>query len=186
MPSSKKVPSTGDASLELEVLSKHIQDVESQVAALSQECETAKIETAKMKDLAARAQADLQNAKARMERERMELSAFALESMLKRLLPTIDSFQRAFQHLPDDLKAHEWVKGVMAIEGQLMRELEGAGLKRMSSLGSTVDANRHEVLQQGSGQKDTVTEVFEEGYELHGKVLRPAKVKIGDGTGIEN
>jgi molecular chaperone GrpE len=70
----------------------------------------------------------------------------------------------------------------MAIEGQLMRELEGAGLKRMSSMGPAVDSDRHEVLQQGAGKKDAVMEVFEEGYELHGKVLRPAKVKIGDGT----
>jgi molecular chaperone GrpE len=182
MTPAKKDPSTGDAPLELQVLQKQLEDLQSQVTTLTSDLDVAKAEAAKMKDLAARSQADLQNAKARVERERLELSAFALESMMKRLLPTIDSFQRAFQHLPEDLQAHEWVKGVMAIEGQLMRELEGAGLKRMSSQGSIVDANRHEVLQQGAGKKDAVTEVFEEGYELHGKVLRPAKVKIGDGT----
>lgn len=185
MSSSKKDPSTGNASLELQVLQTQLQDLESQISVLTQELEASRAEAAKMKDLAARSQADLQNAKARVERERMELSAFALEGMMKRLLPTIDSFQRAFQHLPEDLKTHEWVKGVSAIEGQLMRELEGAGLKRMSSMGSAVDASRHEVLQQGSGKKDAVIEVFEEGYELHGKVLRVAKVKIGDGTELK-
>jgi molecular chaperone GrpE len=182
MTSSKKDPSAGDVSLELQVFQKQIEDLQAQVTSLITDLDAAKTEGAKMKDLAARSQADLQNAKARVERERMELSAFALESMMKRLLPTIDSFQRAFQHLPEDLQAHEWVKGVMAIEGQLMRELEGAGLKRMSSMGTAVDSDRHEVLQQGAGKKDAVMEVFEEGYELHGKVLRPAKVKIGDGT----
>ena len=182
MSSTKKDPSAGDASLELQVMQKEMQELRAQVQTLAAELDAAKAETAKMKDLAARSQADLQNAKARVERERMELSAFALEGMMKRLLPAIDSFQRAFQHLPVELQAHEWVKGVMAIEGQLMRELEGAGLKRMSSRGLPVDANRHEVLQKGAGKKDAVIEVFEEGYELHGKVLRPAKVKIGDGT----
>lgn len=183
MSPSKKDPSTGEVSLELGVMQKQLQDLESQVTTLVEELEAARAETAKMKDLAARSQADLQNAKARVERERMELSSFALEGMMKRLLSTVDSFQRAFQHLPEDLKNHEWVKGVMAIEGQLMRELEGAGLKRMVSTGAALDSQRHEVLQQGAGVKDIVIEVFEEGYELHGKVLRPAKVKIGDGTG---
>ncbi len=182
MSPSKKDPSTGEVSLELGVMQKQLQDLESQVTTLVEELEAARAETAKMKDLAARSQADLQNAKARVERERMELSSFALEGMMKRLLPTVDSFQRAFQHLPEDLKNHEWVKGVMVIEGQLMRELEGAGLKRMVSTGTTLDSQRHEVLQQGAGVKDIVIELFEEGYELHGKVLRPAKVKIGDGT----
>lgn len=174
-------PIAGDP-LEHQVLLKHIEELTKQVTSLSAELETVKAESAKMKDLAARSQADLQNAKARMERERMELAGFALEGMLRKLLPTIDSFQRAFLHLPEELKTHEWVKGVTAIEGQLMKEVETAGLKRMSSLGSPIDTSRHEVLQQGSGAKNTVIEVFEEGYELHGKVLRAAKVKAGDGT----
>lgn len=182
MPSSKQDSSTGDSSLEFQVLQKQLDDLQGQVATLMTEVDLAKAEAAKMKDLAARSQADLQNAKARVERERTELAAFALEAILKKLLPTIDSFQRAFQHLPEDLKNHEWVKGVTAIERQLFKELEGAGLERMSSLGTVVDPQRHEVLQQGPGEKETVTEVFEEGYEMHSKVLRPAKVKVGDGT----
>lgn len=182
MSSPKKDSSSGDVSLETQVLQKKLEDLQTQVTTLSTELDAAKAEAAKMKDLAARSQADLQNAKARVERERTELAVFALESMLKKLLPTIDSFQRAFQHLPEDLKNHEWVKGVIAIEGQLLRELEGAGLQRMSSLGAPVDPQRHEVLQQGPGAKDVVTEVYEEGYALAGRVLRPAKVKVGNGA----
>lgn len=186
MPSAKKDPPIGDnIALELQVLQRQLEDLQSQVTMLTTELDATKTEAAKMKDLAARSQADLQNAKARVERERSELAAFALEAMLKKLLPTIDSFQRAFQHLPEDLKNHEWVKGVIAIESQFLRELESAGLKRMSSLGSKIDPARHEVLQQGPGEKDTVTEVFEEGYEMHGRVLRPTKVKAGTGE-IEN
>lgn len=177
MTSSQKNPA-GD-SLELQVLQRQLEDLQAQVAAMTSERDAANAEAAKMKDLAARSQADLQNAKARVDRERSELAVFALEAMLKKLLPTIDSFQRAFQHLPEELKNHEWVKGVTAIEKQLLKELEGAGLRRMSSLGAQADPHRHEVLQQGPGTKDTVTEVFEEGYELGGRVLRPAKVKVG-------
>ncbi|MBM3227849.1 nucleotide exchange factor GrpE [Candidatus Peribacteria bacterium] len=172
----------GDGSLETSVLRKQVEDLQGQIVALTSEFEAAKAEAVKMKDLAGRAQADLQNAKARVDRERTELAAFALEAILRKLLPIIDSFQRAFQHLPEALANDEWTKGVVAIERQLARELEAAGLQKMSSLGAPLDPQRHEVLQQGSGKKDAVIEVYEEGYELHGRVLRPAKVKIGDGS----
>ena len=81
--------------------------------------------------------------------------------------------------MPDDLKNHEWVKGVSAIEADLMKQMTDVGLKRMQSLHQKVDANRHEILTAGEGPADTVVEVFEEGYELNGKILRPAKVKVG-------
>jgi len=60
-------------------------------------------ECAKLKELAARAQADLQNAKDRMQREGEEIRKYALENTLLSLLPTIDNFQRAFDHLPEEL-----------------------------------------------------------------------------------
>lgn len=130
-------------------------------------------------ELAARAQAELQNAKIRMEKEATEIRMFASESLLKRLLPTIDNFQRAFSHLPEDLKNHEWVKGVAAIEQELMKQLSTAGLSKMNAVGQTVDPHKHEILLEGEGDAGTVLEVLEDGYELHGKVLRPAKVKVG-------
>ncbi len=150
--------------------------------ALLQKIVDLQAELQKMKDLAARSQADLQNAKARVERESDELRKFASEGLIRKILPTLDNFQRAFLHIPDDLASHEWVKGVSAIESDLMKQMSDAGLKRMQSLGEVVDPQRHEVLSIGPGADSTVTEVFEEGFELHGKVLRPAKVKAGDGS----
>ncbi|MBI3332402.1 nucleotide exchange factor GrpE [Candidatus Peregrinibacteria bacterium] len=135
----------------------------------------------KLTDLAGRAQADLQNAKIRMEKDRDDLGKFATESVLKKLLPVIDHFQRAFQHLPEDLKDHEWVKGVAAIEQDFTRLLSELGLRKIESLGADVDTAKHEVLTIGPGEEGKILEVFEEGYELNGRVLRPAKVKVGDG-----
>ena len=73
-------------------------------------------------------------------------------------------------------------EAVLAIEADLMKQMSDAGLKRMQSLNNHVDASKHEILTAGPGPIDTVIEVFEEGYELNGKVLRPAKVKVGDGA----
>lgn len=139
-------------------------------------------ENAKLKDLAARAQADLQNAKSRLDKEAGDSRKYASEGLLRTLLPTIDNFQRAFAHLPEDLQEHEWVKGVQAVEQAFMNDVQAAGLQRMNSLGEPSDPQLHEILQMGPGEEGVVTEVFEEGYVLHDKVLRPAKVKVGDGS----
>ena len=158
------------------------QDDSAFVVALQKEIATLQAELARFRDLAGRAQADLQNAKARVERESDDLRRFASEQMIRRMLPTLDNFQRAFQHVPAELESHEWVRGVAAIEQELMRVMADAGLTRMSSLNQPVDASRHEILSVGDGPTDVVVEVFEEGYEMNGKVLRPAKVKVGGGT----
>ncbi len=134
-------------------------------------------------DLAGRAQADLQNAKARLSKQATELGSVAVAEFLRTILPTLDAFQRAFQHLPDGLVQDEWVKGVVAIEQGLVRQVEALGLRRMTSVGQPLDPHRHEVLMTVPGDPGTVVEVVEEGYEFRGRVLRPAKVKVGVGSG---
>lgn len=157
-------------------------DQSAEIAQLRKDLTALQAELEKFKDLAARSQADLQNAKARVDREGEEMRKFAGEVIIRKILPTLDNFQRAFQHVPQELQSHEWVKGVGAIEQDLMKQMAHAGLKRMQSLGEIVDPHRHEVLSIGPGKADSVAEVFEEGYELHGKILRPAKIRAGDGS----
>lgn len=139
-------------------------------------------ELAKLKEMAARAQADLQNAKIRMEKEAQEIRSLAMLGLIEKLLPTIDNFQRAFDHLPEELQDNDWVKGLQATEQQLMSDLKSVGLTKMESLHQPIDTQRHEVLQAAEGEKDTVVQVLEEGYELNGRVIRPAKVIVGMGA----
>ena len=141
---------------------------------------TAKLQ--QMTDLAGRAQADLQNAKIRMKKDADDLGLFAVEATLKKLLPVIDNFQRAFKHLPADLQSHEWVKGVQAIEQELLRQAFEMGLKKMECFGQQVDTARHDVVTVGSGKEGEIIQVLEDGYEFRGKVLRPAKVIVGGGS----
>lgn len=159
-------PTAGQASADPEA---RLRDLEAQVKRLT--------------EIAGRAQADLQNAKARLEKDGEELRKFATAGMMRRLLPTVDNFQRAFLHLPADLAKNEWVKGVAAIEQEFLRQLKDMGLRKMEALGTPLDPSRHEVLLQGPGEAGKIAEVLEEGYEMNGRVLRPAKVKVGDGSG---
>lgn len=148
-------------------------------------------QNAKFTDLAARAQADLQNAKVRLERDSSDMRKFAAESVVRRLLPTVDNIQRASRQMPEGLKSDEWVKGMLATTQELLRQLKDLGLQEMESLGQPSDPSFHEILMEGPGEKGKVIEVFDEGYVLSGKVIRPAKVKVGNGevaggTGVES
>ena len=133
------------------------------------------------KELAARAQADLQNARARMGKEAEEMRVYAAELLVRQLLPTIDSFRRACQHLPQDLAGHEWVKGVLSTEQELLRQLRAIGMEPMDSVGKPLDPLQHEAIFTTPGEDGKVLEVLEEGYLFRGKVLKPAKVKVGNG-----
>lgn len=134
-----------------------------------------------LKELAARSQADLQNAKERMEREKQSIRQYALEGTILKLLPTIDNLQRAFAHLPEELQSNEWVKGVESVEREMMTMLTEAGLVKIETVGKPVDAQLHEALQAVPGAADTVIGELEAGYRFHDKVLRPAKVQVGNG-----
>lgn len=144
----------------------------------------------RLTEVASRAQAELQNAKIRMEKEAADIRKFASETVFMKLLPTIDNLQRALKYLPVEIeksqgappKLLEWVKGIVALEQEFLRQVGEMGLKRFESIGQPVDPHRHEVLMAVPGEAGKVVEVIEDGYEFHGKILRPAKVKVGDGS----
>src|SRR3989344_4166195 len=132
------------------------------------------LQIAKLTDLAARAQADLQNSKMRMERETQDMRKFATVPLLLALLPVRDDLVRAAKQEGENGASKQ-------ILSKLDKVLTDAGLTPLEALGKTADPSRHEILNAGPGPKDVVIAVHEEGYELHGKVLKPAKVQVGDG-----
>lgn len=158
-----------------------LQADDSKVSELQKKIDELTEQLKKHSDVASRAQAELANAKMRLEKETMDMRVFASETALKKLLPTVDNLQRALKHLPKDLASHEWVKGIVALEQEFLKQVGELGLKRFESFGQVCDPMRHEVLMQGPGEAGKVIEVLEDGYELHGKIIRPAKVKVGGG-----
>ena len=129
----------------------------------------------RLTDLAARAQADLQNFKARREKDSEELRKFANVPLLLKLLPVRDDLARAALAHPHDT-------GYRQILEKLDKVLTEAGVQKIEALGQLLDTAKHEVVNTGAGEKDIVTAVHEEGYELSGRVLRPSKVQVGDGA----
>lgn len=130
----------------------------------------------------ARAMADLQNYKRRSEEEKSSFVKFANAELLKIILPILDNLDRSVTHLPAELKDNEWTKGMLHIHGDLLKTFEKIGLKKIKTVGEKLDPKKHEALLAGPGEKDIVTEEFEAGYSLLDETIKPARVKVGDGT----
>ncbi len=128
-----------------------------------------------------RTAADLSNYRKRVEREREELTRFSNATLLGRLLPVLDDFDRAMASLPADLRHLTWVEGAALIEHKLRLIVEAEGLKPIEAVGKPFDPERHEavVREETAAYPDgQVIAELQRGYELHGRVLRPALVKV--------
>lgn len=128
-----------------------------------------------------RLKADFENFKSRIERERYEHHRFATSGLVSRILPVLDNFDRAMAAARPDGSDEALLAGFVLIQRQLVTELEAEGLRGMTSVGEPFDPTRHEAVATDSESTlpaHTVTQVFQRGYFLHDRVLRPALVRV--------
>lgn len=126
-----------------------------------------------------RLQADFINFKARSEKERLDSLRLGREMAVSELLPVFDNLERAFSHTPPELQDNNWVKGVNALEKQLLDVLSNLGLHKVETVGKPFDPSKMEAVsvEDGPGE-EIVSEEMQSGYMLGDKVLRPAMVKV--------
>ena len=129
-----------------------------------------------------RARAEFANYKRRTEAERIELSATAGADVLMRVLPAIDDFDRAANTLPDELKDHAWINGVMLIYRKLLNTLEASNVKPIVvQPGDTFDPTIHEAITHEDSDQFSSGQIIAElqrGYKMGERVLRPAMVRV--------
>ena len=128
-----------------------------------------------------RAEADLANFKRRAEQERAELVRFANSSLIGKLLPVLDDFERAIGAIPEEESTAGWVEGIKLIDQKLRSILEQEGVLPIEALGKEFDPYVHEAVltEAGEGDVDVVVEELQKGYKLHDRVIRPTMVKVG-------
>jgi len=143
------------------------------------EMEKLKTELIEMTETARRAMADLQNLRRRNDEERLDTILMANSELIKNLLPVVENLDRAASHIPEG--ASEWYKGIEMSITELHKVLLNLGLTKIETAGKPFDPNFHEALVQTSGEKDMVIEEFESGYILGRKVIKHAKVSVGNG-----
>lgn len=136
-----------------------------------------------LKDHYLRSLADLENTRKRLAREKDEFAKYAAEMLVRGLLPIVDSLDQALVAADKRADAADLVKGVQLIHRQLLALLQQEGVERMRVVGEPFDPHRHEAVAHVAAAEDAqdgkVVEELHVGYTMHGKVLRPAMVKVG-------
>ena len=157
-----------------------VRELERQLDELRQKLKDADGRALENLDRWQRAQADLSNFRRRSQFERDEMQKYGVAALVGALLPVLDSFDRAWQTLPGNLRRLTWLSGVDMINLQLRGTLERIGLTEVEAHGQPFDPNLHEAIdsEEHSGPPHVVA-VMQAGYKLHERVLRPALVKVG-------
>lgn len=130
---------------------------------------------------ALRTQADMSNIRKRLQQDMNRLIAEALKQVVYQQLGVLDSFERAFQVLPNEFEHFSWVEGVGLIHNQLLTILLQAGVTPIEAKGKKFNPIEHEAVayeETSAYPEDTVTAELQRGYKLNDQVLRPTLVKI--------
>ena len=149
-----------------------------------------------------RAKADFINARKDEEKARAAFVKFANEGFIEEMLPVLQNFERAVNNpirsmesaIPTNLPSANrtsngtdasWRRGIEHIYAQFRAALQKSGVELLEpKIGDVFDPSRHAsigtVVVAAEAENHTVREVVEKGFSLHGKVLEPAKVKVGE------
>jgi molecular chaperone GrpE len=128
-----------------------------------------------------RLQADFDNYRKRTLREQTARAASASQALVAKLLPVLDNFELAVSAAEQSRDFDRMLKGVEMVFGELREVLQGEGLVKIEAEGKPFDPERHEAVvavEQEDTEPGTVVDIVRTGYELRGKVLRPAMVKV--------
>jgi molecular chaperone GrpE len=158
-------------------------------AAAVDEAAQLKAEVADLKDRLLRAHAEMDNVRKRLEREKADQAKFAITKFARDIVGVGDNVQRAIDAVPhrmieQDPALKSFFEGVTMIERELIAVLGRHGIKRLDPKGEPFDPNYHQaVVEVPSGEvpAGSVTQVFQAGYMIEDRVLRPAMVAVSKG-----
>lgn len=147
-------------------------------------------ELAALKDQLLRALAEVENTRRRGERNVADTRAYAIEKFARDLLPIADSLQKAVEIIPPEERdgagaLHTLVDGVELTMKLMTETFARHGLKRIGAKGDTFDPNLHQAVAQipSDAPAGSVAEVFQYGYALNDRTVRPAMVAVSAGGG---
>ena len=155
--------------------------VEAEEDAIAADLDKARAEAESYLDDLRRLQADFDNYRKRTLREQTARAAAASQALVARLLPVLDNFELAVSSAERSRDFDRMLKGVEMVFGELREVLEAEGLVRIEAEGKPFDPERHEAViavEEEDTEPGMVVDIVRAGYELRGKVLRPAMVKV--------
>lgn len=129
-----------------------------------------------------RTRADFENYRKRVEAEKQSAHSMGQAKSVMKLLPVIDTIERAIANVPEELADNAWAKGVVGLSKQLDKQLKEIGLEKIDAKpGALFNPELHQAVQfdeAADGEKEVVAEELRAGYTLDGTVIRDAMVKV--------
>ena len=146
-----------------------------------QELEALKAERDSLYDRLLRKQAEFENYKKRIDREKAEFTQFASADLMKELLNTLDSFELALKNAATLTGGQNMLRGFELIYKQIQDTLARFGLKPIEAKGKKFDPHFHQAVSTQATdevEENTVIDEMRKGYQLNGRLLRPAMVSV--------
>lgn len=146
-------------------------------------------EKAELQDKYLRLAADLENSRRRGIKDREEAALYGHQNLVKDLLPSVDNLERAIDHARQGGEGSQegLFEGVDLVLRELRAVLERFGVATFDAEGQPFDPALHEAMAQvedGSVPPNTVVQVFQRGYQLRGRLLRPARVVVSKAPAV--
>lgn len=142
-------------------------------------------EAARFKDLALRAQADLDNYRKRAVRDKEESIRYANSSLLEKLLPVLDNFELGLEAARSAPDTASIVEGMAMVQTQLQDFLKSQGVETIPAEGEVFDPTRHEAVAQENSEsvpEGHVVRLIRKGYKLKDRLLRASSVTVSKGA----
>jgi molecular chaperone GrpE len=146
-------------------------------------------EAAEFKDKWLRAHAEIDNIRKRLEREKEEIAKYAITKLARDIVSVGDNFQRAIDAVPagaaeQDPALKSFLEGVTMTERELLNALERHGIKRVQPVNEPFNPHLHQAVMEiprSDVPAGTIVQVFQAGYMIEDRVLRPAMVAVAKG-----
>ena len=142
---------------------------------------TGKVE--ELNDRLLRNLAEFDNFRKRNEKEKAHMFEVGAKTIVEKILPTIDNFERGLASVPEDKKDDPFVQGMDKVYRQLMSSLEEAGVKPIEAVGKEFDPNLHNAVMHEENEEfgeNTVSEELQKGYMYRDSVVRHSMVKVAN------
>ncbi|RPI61940.1 MAG: nucleotide exchange factor GrpE [Ignavibacteriales bacterium] len=150
---------------------------------LEEKVKALELEINQYKELALRKAAEFENYKRRTENDQLNLLKYAAESVIIKLLSTVDDLERSLAHMTDESDVDKIKEGIQLVYNKLIKTLDEQGVKKIESIGKPFSVEFHEALMQRADDSvpaHTVIDELETGYIYKDRVIRHAKVIVSE------
>ncbi len=138
---------------------------------------------AELTDRLQRTMAEFENFRKRTEKEKAMMFDMGARSVIEKILPVIDNFERGLASVPEESREDGFVTGMDKVYRQMMKELEEIGVKVIESKGETFNPDRHNAVmhvEDDTVGENTIVEEFQKGYTYRDSVVRYSMVKVAN------